>query len=131
WLREFRPDFSPVETQLDRFVAYKKAADFIGKEAVLTAKAKGPERMQCTFIVDANEADAWADEPIWYDDKVVGFVTSGGYAHYSKKSVALGFLPTELIKEGQQVDIEILGERRKAVLTMSPLLTGENDRMRG
>ncbi|MFT7533395.1 MAG: dimethylglycine dehydrogenase, partial [Gammaproteobacteria bacterium] len=42
WLREFRPDFSPVETQLDRFVAYKKAADFIGKEAVLTAKAKGP-----------------------------------------------------------------------------------------
>ena len=116
WMREFRPDFMPVETGMDRFVAYNKATDFIGKKAALDDKASSSIRRLCSFIVDANEVDAVADEPIWYNDKVVGFVTSGGYAHYSKKSVAFGFLPMELIQEGQQVDIEILGEKRPAKL---------------
>ena len=36
------------------------------------------------------------DEPIWHDGDVVGWVTSGGYAHHSQASVALGYVPAEL-----------------------------------
>ncbi|HED14514.1 MAG TPA: FAD-dependent oxidoreductase [Gammaproteobacteria bacterium] len=130
WLREYKPDYTPLETGLDRFVAANKASDFIGKEAVLKDKVQGPKRRLCSFIVDADDADAWADEPIWYDDKVVGFVTSGGYAHYVNKSVALGFLPMSLVKDGQQVEIEILGQRRKATLFTTPLFDPNSERMR-
>jgi dimethylglycine dehydrogenase len=71
------------------------------------------------------------DEPIWKDGKVIGFVTSGGYAHYSEKSVALGFLPSDMAHEGQEVEIEILGEMRPARVIGEPLFDPEAKRMRG
>ena len=77
------------------------------------------------------DADVVADEPIWHGGEVVGFVTSGGYAHYSKVSVANGFLPTELIEEGKEVEIEILGERRSARLFTHTLFDPDGQRMRG
>ena len=131
WTREYRPDYTPGETGLDRFVSYNKPHDFIGREAAATEKAAGPEKTLCTFVVDANGADVWGDEPITKDGELVGFVTSGGYAHYVGKSVALGFLPPELVGDGQTVDIEILGEQRRASLIGEPLLDPQGARMRG
>ena len=130
WLREFKPDYGVMESGLDRFVAWNKGAEFIGKQAVLAQKKKGAERILCTFIVDAKDADAVADEPIWLQGKVIGFVTSGGYAHYSEKSVALGFAPVEHAKAGLEVEIEILGERRKAKLIDEMLFDPEGSRQK-
>ena len=131
WLREYRPDFMPVETGMDRFVAYHKEVEFIGKSAALEDRARKPSRKLCTFIVDAEDADAVADEPIWHDGEVVGFVTSGGYAHYSGKSVAIGFIPVELVKEGRVVEIEILGKRCRATQFTRTLFDPDGTRMRG
>ena len=131
WLREYKPDYMPEETGLDRFVAYNKSADFIGKQAALEDKENGTGRKLCTFVVDAEKADVVADEPIWVNDEVVGFVTSGGYAHYSKKSVALGFLPKKIAQAGMEVEIEILGDKRKATLITEPLFDPCSKRMRG
>jgi len=58
-------------------------------------------------------------------------VTSGGYAHYSKKSVAFGLVPTEMTIEGQKFQIEILGERRNAVTYTGDLVDPDGSRMRG
>ena len=41
-------------------------------------------------------ADVIGDEPVWHDDEVVGWVTSGGYGHHVGLSVALGYVPTAL-----------------------------------
>jgi dimethylglycine dehydrogenase len=82
-------------------------------------------------VVDAKDADVVAYEPIWHGDRVAGFCTSGGYAHYSRKSVALGFLPTALATEGREVEIEILGDRRPARLVTTPLFDPDGSRMRG
>ncbi|MCP5366663.1 MAG: FAD-dependent oxidoreductase [Hyphomicrobiales bacterium] len=135
WMREFKPDYTPAETGLDRFVSYNKPADFIGKAAALKEKAEGPKRKLCTFVIDTDpaqqDADVWADEPIWVGDEVVGFVTSGGYAHWSGKSVALGFLPTKLVADGRQVQIEILGTRHDAHMVAEPLFDPKGERMRG
>lgn len=131
WMREFKPDYTPAETGMDRFVSYNKPADFIGKAAALAEKAEGPKRRLCSFIVEAEDADTWGDEPIWHDGKVVGFVTSGGYAHHAQKSVALGFLPVELITEGREVEIEILGHHCKAQMITETLFDPKAERMRG
>ena len=72
-----------------------------------------------------------SDEPIWKDGAVVGFVTSGGYAHYVEKSVALGFVPTGMIADGASFEIEILGEMRPAALITEPLFDPKGERMRG
>lgn len=131
WLREFSPDYTPTETGLDRFISFKKNADFIGRAAAEAERESGPERKLCAFDVDADDTDVNAYEPIWLDGAVVGFCTSGGYSHHAEKSVALGFVPTERAEAGLEVEIEILGQMRKARLITEPLFDADGARMRG
>jgi dimethylglycine dehydrogenase len=131
WLREYSPDYTPAETGLDRFVAYSKNVDFIGRDAVLAEReAGGPARRLAAFAVEADDADVHGYEPIWLDGAVQGFCTSGGYSHHSQTSIALGFLPTERIADGLEVEIEILGDRRPARLLTTPLFDPDGQRMR-
>ena len=130
WMREYRPEYTPAETGLDRFVDLRKN-DFIGRDAAMRERDAPPGRRLCTFVVDAHDADVWADEPIFAGDDVVGFATSGGYAHYSDMSVALGFVPVELIDGGAELTVEILGDRRAAKLVREPVLDARGERMRG
>ena len=46
-----------MEAGLDRFVAYDKDADFIGKEAAIEEKDSGGKLRLKTFVVDAKDAD--------------------------------------------------------------------------
>jgi dimethylglycine dehydrogenase len=131
WMREFRPDYMPAETGMDRFISYNKPVDFIGKAAAAAEKAAGPARTLCAFAVDAVDADVVADEPIFDGDTVIGFVTSGGYAHYSQQSVAMGFVPTDMATAGRTFAIEILGDRRPATIITTPLVDPDGARMRG
>jgi dimethylglycine dehydrogenase len=134
WLREFRPDFTPAETGLDRFCSFKKN-DYIGFETAARERDNPPPRHLATFVVDvpddATAADCVADEPISQDGKVIGFVTSGSYAHFTEKSVAIGMIPRELISDGAEFEIEILGDVRKATLIEEVLFDPKAERMRG
>ncbi len=131
WGREFSPDYTPCETGLDRFIRWNKEADWIGKAAATAEKAAGPKRKLVSFIVDAKDADVVAWEPIWLDGAVVGFCTSGGYSHFTGTSLAQGFVPADRAVDGLEVEIEILGERRRARVHMAPLFDADGARMRG
>ncbi len=130
WMREFKPDYTPAETGLDRFVSWKKN-DFMGRDAAMRERETPPTRKLVSFIVDAEDADVVAWEPIFDGDDVIGYVTSGGYAHFAQKSVALGLIPRERAEDGATFDIEILGQRRRATLTTTPLFDADGARMRG
>lgn len=131
WGREFSPDYTAAETGLDRFVSWKKNADFIGRAAAEAERAAAPARKLVPFIVDAKDADVVAYEPIFVGGEVVGFCTSGGWSHHAGKSVAMGFVPREAAKPGLEVEIEILGEMRKARMAEVALFDPEGARMRG
>ncbi|RZV42598.1 MAG: hypothetical protein EX269_14605, partial [Acidimicrobiales bacterium] len=49
------------------------------------------------------------------------WVTSGGYAHASEVSVAMGYVPAELESETDGWQIEILGDMRDATLQPEPI----------
>jgi dimethylglycine dehydrogenase len=131
WGREFGPDYTPVETGLDRFIRWNKPADWIGKAAAMAERAAGPRRRLAAFVVDAADADVVAWEPVWLDGQVQGFCTSGGFSHWTGRSVALGFVPAARAVEGLEVEIEILGDRRPARLVTTPLFDPEGTRLRG
>src|SRR5476649_635486 len=129
WAREYRPIYGPHEAGLDRFVDLKKN-DFIGREAAAEERAAGATRRLVTFTVDADGADAIGDEPVWHDDEVVGWITSGGYAHTAGQSVALGYVASALATANSGFEIEIIGQRRKAVRLDEPLFDPKGLRMR-
>lgn len=60
--------------------------------------------------------DAAGDEPIWCNGQPVGWVTSGGYAHHSDASVAMGYVPAALATKETDFEVELLGTRRRAHL---------------
>jgi dimethylglycine dehydrogenase len=129
WYRELRPIYGAFEAGMDRFVDLTKN-DFIGHEAARAEKASGGKLRRVSMIVEATDADVLGDEPIWHKGKVVGWVTSGGYAHYVDKSMAQGYVPKELIDE-TDFEIEIIGEMRKAKIITEPPFDPEGKRMRG
>jgi len=131
WGREYRPIYGPLEAGLDRFVAYGKAADFIGKDAATAERQSGGKLRLRAFIMDAVDADVIGDEAIWFGGKVQGWVTSGGYAHNAKRSVAIGYVPKEIADETDGFEIELLGKRHAARIQHAPLFDANLERLRG
>jgi dimethylglycine dehydrogenase len=129
WAREFRPIYGPYEAGLGRFVDLKKGG-FIGRDAAIEEQASGGALRLVTFSVDASDADALGDEPVWHDGKVVGWITSGAYGHSVQRSLALGYVPAALAGATSGFEIEIIGERRKADRLTAPAFDADGARMR-
>ena len=130
WMNEFKPDYTAAETGLDRFIDFDKTVDFIGKNIALAEKRNPPERGLCTMIVEADDADVCGYEPVWKNGKVIGFVTSGGYAHHAQQSVAFALVPRDMIIENAEFEVEILGKLKKAQIFTETLFDPISQRMR-
>jgi dimethylglycine dehydrogenase len=129
WYRELRPIYGAFEAGMDRFIDLTKN-DFIGLEAARAEKASGGKLRRVSMVVEAGDCDVLGDEPIWHKGKVVGWVTSGGFAHYLGKSMAQGYIPKELVGD-DEFEIEIIGEMKKAKINHEPLFDPKGERMRG
>ena len=129
WAREYRPIYGPYEAGLGRFVDLKKE-NFVGWAAAFAERQNGGARRLITLDVDARDADASGDEPIWHKDEVVGWVTSGGYGHSIGKSIALGYVNNNVASETTGFAVELLGERRAAVRLVEPAFDPQGQRMR-
>jgi len=132
WFREYRPIYTPLEAAMDRSLKFDH--DFIGRAAVEQEIANGgPKRKLVMFKVDVDPeapADVIGDEPVWHNGEVVGWITSGGYAHYSQASLAMGYIPTELVSSPSGFEIEIIGKRRPAAILHEAILDPSGSRMR-
>ena len=86
------------------------------------------------FDDDGKETPKPAQSPQRDGDwRVVGWVTSGGYAHYVEKSMAQGYIPTALAKDASEglFEVEILGIRRPARIAIDPPFDPSGEKMRG
>ncbi len=133
WFREYRPIYTPLEAGIGHY--FKLDHEFIGRAAYEAELASGPKRRLVVLVVEPDPddpADVIGDEPIWHDGEVVGWVTSGGYAHHAKASLALGYLPTELAALGPAAafEIEIIGRRRPARIQPEAMVDPQGLRMR-
>jgi len=129
WAREYRPIYGPFEANLDRFINLKKT-DFVGRTAALAEKTSGGQRKLITLDIDAKDCDAIADEPIWLNGRVVGWVTSGAYGHSVGKSLALGYVDRESAQATTGFEVELIGERRAALRLDNPAFDPSGQRMR-
>ena len=115
--REMSIEYSAFESGLDRFVRLDKQADFIGKSSLLEWKSRGFDNGFVTLeVLGIKDADARGSEAIYQNGEIVGRATSGGYGWRCEKSLALGIVRLDLTKIGTKLDIEILGEKYKAVV---------------
>jgi dimethylglycine dehydrogenase len=127
--KDFRPDYTPAETGLDRFIDFEKA-DFAGRAAALAERAAGPKRRFVVMEVEARDAEVIGYESIMKDGAAVGYVTSGAYGHCIGKSLAAGYVPTALARDGEQFVIDIFGDMCRATVRLAPLYDPKGLRLR-
>ncbi len=131
WKGDLSTDYSLLEGGLERFVKFDKPQDFIGKAALLAEKQRGVKKRFVTLIVDAGACDARYMSTLWHGGKVVGETTSGGWGYRVNRSIALGMLRADLAVPGTEIEVEIYGERHRAVVQEDrPLWDPENQRIR-
>ena len=128
--KDFRPDYTPGETGLDRWVDFSKP-DFTGRAAALAERAAGAARRFVVMEVADADADVVGYESIMKDGAAVGYVTSGAYGHCVARSLAAGYVPSALAREGARFEIDILGEMRAATVRLTPLYDPQGARLRG
>ena len=130
WSREYSPDYTPAMCGFDRFVDYGKT-DFVGREAALADReARQPHKL-VALEIDSSDADAWGYEPIWIKDEYAGFVTSGSYGHYVRKSLALAYVKTPFLDSSHEFSVQIVDERRPARILPEPPYDPRAIKMRG
>jgi dimethylglycine dehydrogenase len=126
WGLDLSLDFTPLEAGMDRWVCLDKA--FIGSEPLLeVASNGGPQRRLACLVVDGDRADAHGFEPVRDGDRLLGYVTSGGYGFRVGRSIALSYLPRPYCEPGTELTVEILGDRRAAVVVPAPLYDPANE----
>ena len=128
WTLDFRPDFTAAESGLDFFINWDK--EFVGKEEALKEKKNGTKKKLVTMIIETKDIDVTLDEAIMKDEKCVGYITSGGYAHHVKKSMAMGYVPNDLAINGTELNVEINGNFYKAKVQSKPLYDPRGTKMR-
>ena len=105
-----------------------RLANFLGKDQLLNLES--PNKLVC-LVIDSDIIDVTGDEAvIKNNDECIGYITSGGYAHHVKKSMALGYVPEELSKHETTLDVEINGKLYLAHVTDRPLYDANGQKMR-
>lgn len=123
WGHEMSPGITPFEAGTSAFIGWD--SDFIGKEALLAAKAKPVTRQIVSILFDNPNAIPIHDEPIWRDGKVVGQITSAAWSYRFNRSVALAMIdtPLDLLASQDIVDgfeVEIACTRFTAKASLKP-----------
>ena len=127
--KDFRPDYTPGESGLDRFVDFNKP-EFTGRAAALAERSVGPKRRFVIMEVADTDAEVIGYESIMMDGAAVGYATSGAYGHCIGRSLAAGYVPTALAREGAHFEIDILGEMRTATVRLEPLYDPQGLKLR-
>jgi len=128
WGLELTADTNPFEAHMNGLINWDK--EFIGKAVLEDLRDKPCKWEIATLTVDAGDADAFGNEPVLYNDEVIGVVTSGGYSHSYSTSIALAYLKPEFLPAGTAVEITILGEARKAIVQETCLFDPSGNRLR-
>ena len=121
WSAEFTQGYTPGMTGMDRWIDWEKEK-FIGQAAAIKERdGNGPAQKLVMLEIDADDADASGYEPVWDNDSLVGFVTSGGYGHTLKKSLAMALVNNDLANENQKLKVHVVGVKKDAqVIQASP-----------
>jgi aminomethyltransferase len=107
------------EAGLDRFCKMEKP-EFIGRAALETAKAE-PLKRTLIGLEMTDRGIARDGYKVWSEAGAeIGYVTSGSYAPFLKKNIALAYVPSEHAALGSTVQVEIRGQGVKAQVVATP-----------
>jgi len=129
WGSELTGEITLVEADMHRFFNLEKKSDFIGASALKERLENNIEIKVVYLEIDVDDADAIGNEPVFYQNKIVGIVTSGGFGFRVNKSLAFAYVESDLAEAGNEFDIQIQGQKRKAIALKEMAYDPENKKL--
>lgn len=129
WGTDLNAENSLLEAGLHRFAKLNKG-EFTGRDALTRQQADGVPYTYSTIEIDADDADPFGNEPMFVDGEVVGRGTAGGYGHFVKKSLLLGYVKTEFAQVGRECQVRVLDQLRPARIVAESPYDPENEALR-
>ncbi|NES70709.1 MAG: glycine cleavage system aminomethyltransferase GcvT, partial [Okeania sp. SIO2D1] len=110
---------TPLEAGLSWLVHLNKQQEFIGRQVLEKQKAEGVSK-RLVGLEMLDRGIARHGYPILNDGKVVGEVTSGTKSPTLGKAIALAYVPKNLAKVGQKLEVEIRGKNYAVIVVKRP-----------
>ena len=129
WGSELTGEISLAESRMNKFFNLSKKDKFIGSQALKKILKTGIKIKIVYLEVITEDADCLGNEPVYYDDKIVGVVTSGSYGFRVKKSLAFAYVLSELAETAKEFQIKILGKMKKGIVLNQMAFDPENSRL--
>ena len=129
WGSELTGEITLVEADMYRFFNLDKKNNFIGARALKEKLEKGIKIKIVYLEINVDDADAMGNEPVFYQNKIVGIVTSGGFGFRVNKSLAFAYVESNLAEVGREFDIQIQGQKRKAIVLQDMAYDPDNKRL--
>ena len=129
WGSELTGEITLVEADMYRFFNLDKKNNFIGAKALKEKLEKGIKIKIVYLEINVDDADAMGNEPVFYQNKIVGIVTSGGFGFRVNKSLAFAYVESNLAEVGREFDIQIQGQKRKAIVLQDMAYDPDNKRL--
>jgi 4-methylaminobutanoate oxidase (formaldehyde-forming) len=134
WGSDLRPDFTPYESALAHTVKLEKE-DFLGRQALVRQLEDGLTRKLVTFALEDPEPLLYKGEPIYRNEKIVGYLTHGAYGHFIGTAVGMGYVENpdgiddEWIASGNY-EIDVEGKRIPARVYLTAPYDPQGQRVR-
>ncbi len=129
WSADITPNETPYEAGLGFCVKLGKR-EFVGREALAAGSEKRETRKFAPLTL-TGDVVLYGGEAIWFEDKVISRVRSGGYGYTIGKNIALCYVPVELARVGEILHVEIFGERVPATVAREPLYDPKGVKLKG
>lgn len=135
WGHDITDEDTPLEAGLGFAVKLEKDGGFIGREALQKQKEIGLDRRLLQFQLDDPEPLLYHNEPIWRNDQIAGYISSGAYGHTLGSCIGLGYINRSDTNDPEDwlsgnYEIEVAGKRFSARASLAPLFDPENGRIR-
>ena len=117
----------PLETGLGFAIAFDKPGGFLGRDALLARKHRGPlQRRLMQVLVKDPEPLMFHAEVVWRDGVRVGYVRAASYGHTLGGAVGLVMVEPKCVVDQAYIDsgtweVEIATRRYPAVVSLRPL----------
>ena len=80
--------------------------------------------------IETDDIDVTNNEAIIKDEKSIGYITSGGFAHYVGKSIGYAYLDEEMLKSNEKFQVEINGTFYNSSIIKEALYDPKGEKMR-
>jgi 4-methylaminobutanoate oxidase (formaldehyde-forming) len=135
--RHFGHDITAEDHVLEAglgFAVKKDKPDFIGRDAVLRKKDEGLNMRMVQFKLTDPEPLLYHNEPIVRNGEIVGYLSSGAYAHHLGGAMGLGYVPCngESVADllASSFEIDVAGTRVKAEASLKPMYDPSSERVK-